>query len=187
MHPAFCLLRRPTARRLVGRLATGRASRMHYECLGRRLSPFPLRPVASWGSANCMRGASQPQPHPHCASLASLVSDNGAGARIVKGSNVEVCIALPFRGKGEDVAMAPVTPGCHCPGIDTHRCEARAQRSGAGGAPVPVAAQARGIRRSAAARCVIAPSQGRAAGDAWSDTPRCRARSSAFEIGEGEP
>jgi hypothetical protein len=40
----------------------------------------------------------QPQPHPQLSSLGLAVSANGEGVSIVKGSNVEVGIAAPFRG-----------------------------------------------------------------------------------------
>ena len=55
------------------------------------------RSVASCGSANCVRDAPQPQPHPQLASPGLAVSDNGEGVSIVKGSNVEVGIVSPFR------------------------------------------------------------------------------------------
>jgi hypothetical protein len=55
------------------------------------------RSTASCGSANCVRDAPQPQPHPQLSSPARAVSDNGEGASIVKGSKVEVGIASPFR------------------------------------------------------------------------------------------
>ena len=45
-----------------------------------------------------MRDAPQPQPHPQLFSPGLAVSDNGAEASIVKGSNVEGGIAAPLRG-----------------------------------------------------------------------------------------
>ena len=59
------------------------------------------RSTASCGSANCVRDAPQPQPHPQLSSPGLAVSDNDEGVSIVKGSNVEVGIASPFRGKGK--------------------------------------------------------------------------------------
>src|SRR5258706_15928121 len=69
-------------------------------CVGGALAASPLRCMAPCGSATWVRDTPQPQPQPHCSSPALLVLDNGEGASIVKGSNVEVCIAVPFHGKG---------------------------------------------------------------------------------------
>ena len=55
------------------------------------------RSMVSCGSANCVRDAPQPQPHPQLASPGLAVSDNAEGGSIVKGSNVEVDIASPLR------------------------------------------------------------------------------------------
>jgi hypothetical protein len=59
------------------------------------------RSAVSCGSANCVRDAPQPQPHPQLSSPRLAVSDKGEGASIVKGSNVEVGMASPFRGRGK--------------------------------------------------------------------------------------
>jgi len=71
--------------------STARASAAHD-----RVACALSRSAVSCGSSNCVRDAPQPQPHPQLSSLA--VSDNAEGGSIVKGSNVDVDIASPFRG-----------------------------------------------------------------------------------------